>query len=188
MAPDATKATPQTFRQRTRTMALADGTVGYFVRPGRGDDCWAAAVATTLQVPIEDVPDARAHERRGAGDDPEEITRSFVEDFDAWLGARGLHMVTHRQVPARRSRWIGVVPRYLIKVGPSLLPARPGWRFHNHCMVMSRGEVLFDPVKDLRLAALAKLLNKPDLARMTITVRPWAPGDVGWGFSFRESN
>ena len=50
-----------------RTKRLADGTIGYFTRPPRQDDCFAAALATVLRVPIAEVPDPRIDERLARG-------------------------------------------------------------------------------------------------------------------------
>jgi hypothetical protein len=105
------------------TLELADGTLGYFMHARRMDDCWQAAVATVLQVPIDDVPDWRLRERRRGGELGGEIVRSAWQEMDRWLAGRGLRMVTHRIVPAARARWIGVV------VMPAL--------FRSHSMVMS---------------------------------------------------
>lgn len=61
-------------RLGTLTTTLKDGTMGFYSRPDRPDDCFAAALATCLQVPIWEVPDPPAYrpaatERRGPGDD-----------------------------------------------------------------------------------------------------------------------
>jgi hypothetical protein len=153
------------------TMELADGTLGYLVRAPRRDDCWQAAVATCLQVPIEEVPDLRLHERAVAGEDLGELTSAYRLEFFGWLTDRGLRMVIRRRVPVAKARWIGVVPT-------------PGWA--EHCMVMRYGRVLFDPTKDLRFAALAEVLTESQLATIRrIRVRVWGPEDVGYGLSFR---
>lgn len=110
---------------------LSDGTLGYFVRMPRTDDCLAAAIATTLQVPIEEVPDPRIEERLAAGDGPDEIRRSAWQELSSWLARRGLRVMLHRKLPVRRRRWIGIVPA-------------PG-DFNDHCLVMERNNILFDP-------------------------------------------
>ncbi len=110
---------------------LRDGTFGYFVRGLRTDDCWAAALATCLQVPIDEVPDPRLDERLRAGEDPAEVDRSAWLALDRWLADRGYRMTVHCKPPTSRKRWIGIVQL-------------PGW-FQSHCLVMSRDEVLFDP-------------------------------------------
>lgn len=114
-----------------REEPLVDGTVGYFVRAPRTDDCFAAAVATALQVPIDEVPDPRIDERLAAGAAPDEIDRSAQEEMKRWLWARGLRMVGHRKLPTGLRRWIGIVQM-------------PG-AFNSHSLVMSRHEILFDP-------------------------------------------
>ena len=113
---------------RTR---LEDGTIGYRVRVPRTDDCFAAALATVLQVPIGEVPDPRIDERLAAGESPEEITSSAWDGLYEWLDRRGLRMIVHEKVPANRRRWIGIVP----------------WRgdFNDHCLVMRMDRLLFDP-------------------------------------------
>ena len=137
-----------------RTTRLSDTTTGYYVRPGRLDDCWQAALATCLQVPIGDVPDTRIDERLRAGEEPGEISRSWAEELPGWLTARGLRIVEHtRRLPVERPRWIGVVPF--------------AGMFNDHCLVMSRGEVLFNPTGDSGL------------------FRAFGPRDVKWGYSFR---
>lgn len=139
------------------TTRLADGTVGYYERGTRTDDCWAAAVATCLQVPLDEVPDPRLDERVQAGEDPDGINRSAWAEFDRWLGEGGLSMTVHRKVPAPRRRWIGIVKF------PGLFMA--------HCLVMSRDEVLFDPV---------------DRTRHERKVRTYSPADVSYGYSFSK--
>jgi hypothetical protein len=124
---------PQSPIDLKRETLLEDGTRGYFVRAPRTDDCQAAAIATTLQIPIEKVPDPRIDERLAAGEDPESIDRSAVRELRAWLASRGLGMVVHRKLPTNLDRWIGVVPM-------------PG-TFNAHCLVMDRENVLFDPAR-----------------------------------------
>ena len=156
------------------TLDLRDGTVGYLVRHPRRDDCWAAAVATTLEIPIDQVPDSRLHERRRAGESVEAINCSVRQEFERWLTGRGLRMVTHRKVPAARARWIGIVP------GRGM-----GWS--DHSMVMSWGAILFDPTRDVVLAALSKALGLgwDELAK--IQVRKWGPSTSVMASTFRSS-
>lgn len=142
----------------TTTQRLRDGTIGYHVRGVRADDCWAAAVATCLQVPLEQVPDARLDERLQTGEDPAEINRSAWAEFARWLDRRGLRMVVHRTVPVARRRWIGIVQFAGV--------------FNNHCLVMSRDEVLFDPV---------------DPSKHARRVRTFTASDIALGFSFKRS-
>jgi hypothetical protein len=140
-----------------RTVRLADGSVGYYTRPRRSDDCWAAAVATCLQVPIEQVPDPRLDERLRAGERPEEVNRSAWAAFDQWLDGMGLGMTVHRAAPRDVGRWIGVV--------------RFGGYFNSHTLVMSYGGILFDPVKRLASAE---------------AVRTFTVEDVSLGYSFQS--
>jgi hypothetical protein len=112
---------------------LADGTRGYFVRLPRTDDCLAAALATCLQVPIDQVPDPRIDERLAAGETPEEIILSAEAELARWLDRLGLRMIIHRKIPPRARRWIGVVPI--------------DGDFNSHCLVMSGAGVLFDPTR-----------------------------------------
>jgi hypothetical protein len=159
--------------ERWRDVLLPDGTVGYRVRAPRRDECWQAAVATVLQVPIDDVPDWRLDERHRGGEDTGEIRRSAWQEMARWLAGRGLRMVTHRTVPAARARWIGVVPM-------------PGL-FNDHCLAMSWGRVLFDPTVDFQPVGLAKILSTSQLATIR-SIRPciWGPEDVRYGFSFQK--
>jgi hypothetical protein len=137
-----------------RSRRLPDGTVGYYARLPRTDDCWAAAVATCLQVPIEEVPDPHLDQQVRDGEDPEEIARLAWEDMDIWLSRRGLRMVRHRKLPAARRRWIGVAPA-------------PGI-FQDHCVVMSGPDYLFDPCDH---PALAGLLRRPSGLRYGFSFR-----------------
>jgi hypothetical protein len=117
-----------------KPVPLEDGTLGFFVRWPRKDDCQAAAIATVLQVPIGKVPDPRIDERLEAGEDDEEIDRRAHVELTRWLARRGLRMVVHRSpLDVARRRWIGVV----------MMPGR----FQNHCLVMDRQKCLFDPVR-----------------------------------------
>ena len=114
------------------TSRLPDGSVGYHVRAPRRDDCLAAATATCLQIPIARVPDPEIDRRLAAGEDPEAVDRRARRELDAWLDSRGLDMVVLDKAPdPLPARWIGVVP----------LPGD----FTNHCLVMTRSRVLFDP-------------------------------------------
>lgn len=134
--------------------SLPDGTLGYFVPSARTDDCFAAAIATVLQVPLADVPDPRIDERLAVGEAPEEIDRFAQDELNRWLSKRGLRLVVHRELPTRRARWIGVVPG--------------AGSFNDHCLVMSRDEVLFDP------------------GRVSTGVRSFGLEDVRIGLSFQS--
>jgi hypothetical protein len=115
------------------TVRLDDGTIGYCMRPGRDDDCFRAAIATVLQVPIEDVPDPQFDRRLEDGWDVDSITEATWAALIDWLSCRHLRVILHTEPPMRRKRWIGVVPD------------RGGRPFRNHSLVMTRGEILFDP-------------------------------------------
>jgi hypothetical protein len=177
--------------ERCPTMRLADGSVGYAARSC--DDCWAAALATVLQVPVHELPQLRIDERLRAGSEPEEVNRSVSREIGDWLAARSLRMVVHQEVPVDAERWIGVVPI-------------EGW-FQSHCLVMRRGELLFDPAQHLRpheairgsasrldLLALAAQASSPQVnialrdlrTAQQAAPRPWVwgAGDVRYGFTF----
>ncbi len=150
-----------------RTVSLVDGSTGYFVR--RPDDCWRAALATCLQIPPDQIPDANLDERVRRGEDPEEIDRSAWQQEARWLAGRGLRMVAHRKVPVARSRWIGVVPNRGL--------------FNDHTMVMAWDEVLFDPAADFDLVSMTRLAELFGRPAPTIRVRSrmWGPDDVDRG-------
>jgi hypothetical protein len=109
---------------------LSDGSLGWHVRYPRSDDCQAAAIATVLQVPIEQVPDPHIDDRLAAGESPEAIDRSAVKELGRWLSGRGLQMRVHASIPPSQ-RWVGVV-------------GIPG-PFQSHNLVMLGRAVLFDP-------------------------------------------
>lgn len=144
---------PRGMRARSRAR-LVDGTTGYFVRAPRTDDCFAAALATTLQIPISRVPDPRIDERLDLDESVEDVDAFAHEQLERWLARRQLRLVVHQKMPARRRRWIGIVP----------LPGN----FHDHCLVMSRGEILFDPAQ-----------YGPRVTRR------FEPSDVALGLSFQ---
>ena len=137
-----------------RRVLLGDGTIGYYSR--RDGDCWLAAVATCLQVPIGLVPDAHPLINAGlrAGMAPDEINRWAQQQMEAWLRRLGLQRVRHATVPAPERRWIGVIPDGSVKF--------------RHCLVMCEGELLFDP--------------SPEVSR----VLEVSPADIGHGFSFQS--
>lgn len=87
---------------------LGDGVVGYYADTTRQDDCFRAAIATATQIPIEQVPDLRLHDRLLMGDDPDEINADAWAKIAGWLDGRGLPLVQHEIVPVDRERWIGV--------------------------------------------------------------------------------
>jgi hypothetical protein len=178
-------------RLRDGTYRLRDGSIGYC--PRSSDDCWPAAIATVLQVPIDQLPLLGIDDGLRAGMRPTWVNRSASQAIHDWMTGRGLRMVDHLQVPIDAERWIGVVPI-------------EGW-FQSHCLVMSAGELLFDPAQHLRpAAALADPAARPDLLRLAALLRDphtrfllqdpetakevaprcwtWGSDDVRYGFSF----
>lgn len=141
------------------TALLTDGTVGYYAR--RADDCFASAVATCLQVPIEEVPDPSIDALLDRGESPDEINRVASAEWARWFASRELAMTIHSKVPVKSDRWIGIVPLE--------------GEFQSHCLVMSGREVLFDPTDP-------KQYERP--------VCIWDAEDVKSGLSFtrKESN
>lgn len=155
-----------------RLERLAGNEVGYYADPLRADDCFRAAIATATQIPIEQVPDLRLQARLNRGDDPDEVSEQSWQRIAEWAERRGLQLMLHEkhEVPADRERWIGVcaVPA-LVRLRLEGLPqARP---FIDHCLVMSYGEIFFDP------AATA-------IAPRGMRVQTWEPDDVTYGLSF----
>ena len=133
---------------RRRIVKLKDGTRGYCMRADRLDECFAAALATLVQLPMSKVPDWRLHEREDAGDDPEQIRRDAAAQLDEWLGARGLQLVHHQTPPVECARWIGICPpspevRRMFAYAHSL--GFHAGNFQDHCVVMAFAEVLHDP-------------------------------------------
>jgi hypothetical protein len=146
----------------SKPVRLPDGTLGYPVRAPRSDDCMAAALATCLQVPIDEVPDPRLDERLEAGEPVDEINESASQELLNWLADRGLERVLHSTMPVAQKRWIGIVPM-------------PG-TFNNHCLVMAGNDLLFDPVDPRQSGEM----NGRRL-------RAFGADDVRYGFSFAPS-
>jgi hypothetical protein len=143
---------------------LADGSTGWYPRYeraySRGDDCFPAALATVLQVPVDELPDAHIDERLAAGEDPEAIDRSVWAELERWLEKRRLRIVRHRMLPVAEPRWLGICPV-------------AGW-FQSHALAMSEDQVLFDPV----VAWYRQAFPSQRLRVFTVD-------DVGLGYSFR---
>jgi hypothetical protein len=137
------------------TVTLPDSTTGYFERGTRSDDCFAACVATCLQVPLDEVPDPRIDERLRAGETANEINHAAWHEIESWLAERRLRIVRH-ETPCHEPRWLGVVNF-------------PG-DFNDHCLVMAGDQVLFDPV---------------DRSRHSREVRTFSAADVAYGISFQ---
>jgi hypothetical protein len=118
------------------------------------------------QIPIEQVPDPRLHERLEAGDDPEQINAESWDRITRWLDSRGLRMTyyaTFRTLPIDRERWLGVCVRPPDEANPC--------PFADHTLVMSYGDILFDPA--------AKAITARGWG-----VRKWQPCDVTYGLTF----
>lgn len=161
-------------RHAPRTVTLADGSTGFFVRAPRTDDCLPAALATVLQVPLDLVPDGRIDERLAAGEDPDEVEADIEAELHRWCANRGLRMIAHRRPPTHLRRWIGII-------------RNPSKRFADHCVVCDRGAIVFDPTQDFALPAmiaLAEYFGHPEPPR--IRSRVWTAEDVSVGVSFRR--
>jgi hypothetical protein len=111
------------------TSVLSDGSIGWHMQ--RLDDCWACAIATSLQIPLSELPDAHIDRRLTRGETVEEVDKTAWADMLAWLDGRGLKLVRHDRPPQHLARWIGVVP-----------VDRP---FQSHNLVCAGSRVLFDP-------------------------------------------
>ena len=158
---------------------VEDGSeIGYCMRPTGTDDCFRAALATATQIPVEQVPDLRLDRRLRKGEDVERINRESWERMAEWLDGRGLELVFHRDVPVDRERWVGVCR------GPTEATAAvataAGFRlgdnpFNNHCLVMSYGDIVFDPAIGLELS---------DWLPRGARLRSWHPSQVVYGVSF----
>lgn len=129
--------------------------IGYGMHPYLTDDCLEAAIATTTQVPIEQVPNFALLERRDRGEDPDEITRSTWERIGQWAFKRGLVLTFWDEPPAPRDRWIGVVPssaeETMVLEGGRITRSDSEGGFNDHCLVMSGSELVFDPACGIRL-------------------------------------
>lgn len=111
------------------TYELRDGSTGWAMR--RVDDCQQAALATLLQVPLSEVPDARIDERLARGETIEHVDRTSWDQMLRWLEGRGLKLIRHAMPPKHLARWLGIVPN----------PAP----FQGHTLVMAGPKILFDP-------------------------------------------
>jgi hypothetical protein len=140
---------------------LRDGTRGWCVRAPRRDDCFAAAAATVLQVPISKVPDGRTDERLALGVPPDLIDSEAKSAWVRWLAKRGLRWVVHEKVPVRRKRWLGVIEL-------------PGM-FTDHCLVMTGNELLWDPI-----------LGMFEGVTLPRGLRVFTPENITYGLSFQR--
>jgi hypothetical protein len=129
--------------------------IGYGMHPYLLDDCVQAAIATVTQIPIEQVPDLKLNARLLAGEDPDEISRTSWDRIAEWADKRGLvcHLWSSELLPVPRRRWIGLV-RSLHKTAYTLergqLVKADMAAFHDHCLVMARNRLLFDPSCSVR--------------------------------------
>jgi hypothetical protein len=111
------------------TYELRDGSTGWAMK--RVDDCQAAALATLLQIPLSEVPDARLDARLAAGETVEHVDRTSWDQTLRWLDGRGLKLIRHGHPPIHLPRWLGIVPN------PEA--------FKGHTLVMAGPKILFDP-------------------------------------------
>jgi hypothetical protein len=111
------------------TSILPDGSTGHHMR--RGDDCWAAAIATCLRAAYDEVPDAHIDAQLRRGVSAKRIDMLAEQDMREWLDRRDLTLVEHPTPPFHLARWIGVVT----------VPIA----FKSHTLVMARDRILFDP-------------------------------------------
>ncbi len=117
---------------RALVVRLPTGHRAWYQR--REDDCFCAALATLMQVDIEQLPDPRIDERLEAGDDPEVIDREAGQALAVWLTVRGWRLAYHATPPVDRGAWIGVSPGE----GP----------FSDHCLVMCLDRFVHDPASN----------------------------------------
>ena len=95
--------------RRRPLVQLDDQSTSYTMDPSRRDDCFRAAMATLLQIGVEQVPDPRLDERLEAGEDREQINRESWARLHEWLAGRALRLVFHHEaLPVDADRWIGV--------------------------------------------------------------------------------
>jgi hypothetical protein len=115
-------------------MRLRDGSLGYVQR--RADDCFQAAIASCLQIPMHKVPDLQINRQLDAGSEPEELNRAVDETLRRWLVGQGLRLVIHPAHLPTRGRWIGVVRG----------PEREEFA-NDHCLLMSGRDCLLETSK-----------------------------------------
>jgi hypothetical protein len=142
-------------------VSLGSGEVGYCMDPYRTDDCFRPCLATLAQIPPGQVPDPRIDDRLKAGEDPEEINRSAWDKIGRWTDAHGLDLVLHEPAPVERERWIGVIPH-------------PG-TFANHCVVMNRDRLWFDPAVSVK--------SPPGTVRL---MAAWFLSEIAYGFTLER--
>lgn len=138
------------------TVRLQDRTTGYFA-PGRLDRCFSCAIATVLQIPLDEVPDTNIDSRLYRHKTSRtKVLRDSWNLYVEWCDARGRAMIYHEAInPPPEGRWIGVCP---YGRGP----------FDNHCLVLTDSTVIFNP------STFPHLQLGP----------PLTGADVRWGISF----
>lgn len=156
-----------------KVVPLGNGEIGYCMTPNQTFDCLRPAIATVLQIPLEQLPDARIDKRLDTGDPPEVIVRESWARLVRWLHGRGVQLVVHETVPVRKHRWIGVCKSPNSSFLDELLKDTPdsGAAFSDHSVVMCHDRVVFDPAISLR-APPGMRLYRYELA------------DVRYGISF----
>lgn len=155
-----------THKRDGQAVPLPNGDTGWCVR--RSDDCLAAAVASLLQVPIDQVPDPNLDASIAAGANADELATQMWSDLSRWAQDRGLQMTYHEQVPVDADRWIGIIPMFGFGLAA----------FADHCVVCMRdGTILFDPTCNvtvrpgLRLKTYQRLDIKAGISFQPATAR-----------------
>ncbi|MEX2196828.1 MAG: hypothetical protein WD844_16255 [Thermoleophilaceae bacterium] len=179
--------------------ASGDSELLYCMHPDRRDDCFRVALATVLQVPLEQLPDVRLDARLTAGDDPEAINDESWARLELFLRKRGLRFGVHRDLPEPGGwgptahavfdcqRWIGVVEvdQEQMDAQADFIPAAAaarsgaGSNFLDHCLVMAWDRVYFDP---------AISVKPPTVGDVRIRVRQWNESDIAYGISVERDN
>ena len=146
---------------RFKTVPLADGTLGFEMRAV--DDCYAACLATVLQT--DSVPRFDIDGRLRKGWSEARVEREVLAEIKAFLDDWELREVLHDPPCWGHDRWIGVVPVN-------------GGFAQDHCLVMSKDQVLHEPGGEHTPADFA-------LARvMGARLKQWRPEDVAYGITF----
>jgi len=95
----------------------------------KSDDCYAACLASILEVPYEEVPDLSGY---GVSHDP---NGGWVKVIRDWLGGYGLAVIQFEHTTDT------VLPGWQVMIGKS---PHCGW---NHAVVAYEGEMVHDPHK-----------------------------------------
>jgi hypothetical protein len=152
--------------------------VGYAMDPYLGDDCFACAIATCVQVDVEQVPDLKLNARLKRGEDYAEVNRSSWERIARWAEGRGWQLTPHEQVPADRERWIGLVVSHsrksvVLDSSGRLITHDDDKGFNNHCLNMSYDRMIFDPGCSFTPPSDMRLMG-------------YSPGQISYGISFDD--